>query len=174
MHILSGEHKWNEVTFENVRVPFENLLGEEGKGWGQVTAELGFERSGPERYLSSIVLLMTMLEAADADNPRHAALLGTVVAEAATLRQMSLGVARMLTRGENPGLAGSLVKELGTTFEQRIPEVAHELFDMDLAACGTPLEDAMRQIVQLAPAFSIRGGTREVLRGIIARGLGVR
>ena len=174
VRILTGEHRWNEVTFDDVFVPDDHLIGEEGKGWAQVTTELGFERSGPERYLSSLYLLLEMLDAADPANPRHAVALGRLVADMTTIRQMSIGVAGMLTRGENPGIAASVVKELGTTFEQQIPEVAHEIFDMDLSALESPLEEMMSFLVQTAPSFSIRGGTREILRGIIARGLGVR
>jgi len=174
VYLLTGEKKWGEITFDNVHVPADHLLGEEGKGWGQVTTELAFERSGPERYLSSLQLLLEMLDRADADDPRHAAVLGKLVAEIATLRQLSLGIAGILTRGENPGLASSIVKEMGTTFEQQIPEVAHELFDPAEIGADSLLEIMRADLEQLAPAFSIRGGTREILRGIIARGLGVR
>jgi len=174
VYLLTGEKKWGEITFDDVHVPDDHLLGEEGKGWGQVTTELAYERSGPERYLSSLHLLLEMLDQADADDPRHAAVLGTLVAEIATLRQLSLGIAGILSRGEHPGLASSVVKELGTTFEQQIPEVAHELFDPAEIGADAPLEDMRGYLEQLAPAFSIRGGTREILRGIIARGLGVR
>ena len=86
-----GEHDFNEVTFDDVWVPHENLIGAEGEGWKQVGAELAFERSGPERYLSCSQLLLEMLDAADADDPRHAEALGRVVAQYGTLRQMSLG-----------------------------------------------------------------------------------
>lgn len=172
--MLTGERHWSEVIFDDVVVPHDHLLGGEGAGWKQVTAELGFERAGPERYLSSIHLVFEMLDAADASDPRHAVTLGRLVADITTLRQMSLGVAGMLSRGEDPGLAASIVKELGTTLEQQIPEIAHELFEMDLAARETPLEETTAYLTQVAPSFSIRGGTREILRGIIARGLGVR
>lgn len=92
----------------------------------------------------------------------------------ATLRQMSLGVAGMLSRNENPALVAAIVKDLGTTLEQRIPEVAHDLFNIDLGYRDSSMANVMAYIVQAAPAFSIRGGTREILRSIIARGLGLR
>lgn len=174
VHILTGEHRWNEIIFDNVFVPDTHLLGQEGQGWAQVTTELGFERAGPDRYLSSLFLLLEMLDAADPDNPHHAALMGSLVADIATVRQMSLGIAGMMARGESAGLAASLVKELGNTLEQRIPEVAHELFDMDIATRDTTLAEVAAYLTQTSPTFSLRGGTREILRGIIARGLGVR
>ncbi len=168
-----GEHDFNEVTLDDVRVPHENLIGNEGEGWKQVGAELAFERSGPERYLSSSQLLLEMLDAADADNPQHALALGRVVAQYGTLRQMSLGVAGMLARGENPALAAALVKDQGALVEQAMPDLAHELFG-DQAEPGSTLDVAMRYSALAVPSFSLRGGTREILRGIIAKGMDLR
>ena len=168
-----GEHDFNEVTFDDVVVPPEHLIGAEGQGWQQVGAELAFERSGPERYLSSSQLLLEMLDAADADNQRHAVALGRVVAHYGTLRQMSLGVAGMLARGENPALAASLVKDQGALVEQAMPDIAHDLFGGH-AEPGSTLDQAMRYTTLAAPSFSLRGGTREILRGIIAKGLDLR
>ena len=168
-----GEHDFNEVTFDDVRVPHENLIGTEGEGWKQVGAELAFERSGPERYLSSTQLLLEMLDAADANNALHAEALGRVVAQYGTLRQMSLGVAGMLARGENPALAAALVKDQGALVEQAMPDLAHELFG-GLAPPGSTLDVAMRYSALAVPSFSLRGGTREILRGIIAKGLDLR
>src|SRR5262245_38743897 len=51
---LSGAHHFNEVVFQDVFVPEDMRVGEEGAGWKQVTTELAFERSGPERYLESV------------------------------------------------------------------------------------------------------------------------
>ena len=170
---IAGEEHFNEFVFENVEVAEHCLIGDEGDGWKQVTSELALERSGPERYLSSIQLLIEMLSAADETDSHHSVVLGTLVAEMATLRQMSLGVAGMLSRGENPALLASIVKDQGTMLEQKIPQLAHELFGVDLARNGS-LNEVMSYIVQSAPSFSLRGGTREILRGIIARGLGLR
>ena len=100
--------------------------------------------------------------------------LGRIVAHLATLRTMSLAVAGMLQAGQNPNLQAALVKDLGTNFEQEIPEIVHSLLEIEPTATGTDLEQTMAYIVQRAPSFSLRGGTREILRGIIARGLGLR
>ena len=124
-----GEHDFNEVTFDDVRVPHDHLIGTEGEGWKQVGAELAFERSGPERYLSSTQLLLEMLDAADADDPRHAVALGRVVAHYATLRQMSLSIASMLSEGKLPDTEAALVKDLGTHFQQELPQIAREVME---------------------------------------------
>jgi acyl-CoA dehydrogenase len=172
-----GEHDFNEVTFDDVLVPHEHLIGHEGEGWQQVGAELAFERSGPERYLSSTQLLLEMLDAADAADPRHAEAIGRIVAQYGTLRQMSLGVAGMLARGENPAptlaLTAALVKDQGALVEQAMPDIAHALFG-GRAVPGSPLAQAMRHATLAVPSFSLRGGTREILRGIIAKGLDLR
>ncbi len=168
-----NEHDFNEVTFDDVLVPHDHLIGTEGEGWKQVGAELAFERSGPERYLSSTQLLLEMLNAADATDPRHAAALGRVVAHYATMRQMSLGVAGMLARGENPALAAALVKDQGALVEQAMPDLAHDLFGGSVEP-GSSLEQALRYTTLAAPSFSLRGGTREILRGIIAKGMDLR
>ena len=136
-------------------------------------AELAFERSGPERYLSSTELLLQMLDAADAGNERQAEALGRAVAQMGTLRQMSLGVAAMLARGEQPALAAALVPDQGALLEQSVPETAQALFG-GVAEPGSPLQQAMHHAALAAPAYSLRGGTREILRGIIAKGLGLR
>jgi len=170
---LMGEHDFNEVVFEDVVVPDECLIGAPGDGWNQVTTELALERSGPDRYLSSTQLLLEMLDAAEPDNTHHAIALGRLTASYGTLRQMSLGVAGMLARGDNPATPASLVKDQGALLEQVIPDIAHDLFGGRTPA-GSTLDDAMRYTTRVAPSFSLRGGTREILRGIIAKGLGLR
>jgi acyl-CoA dehydrogenase len=170
---MLGEHDFNEVFLENVFVPDDFVIGQLGNGWQQVTAELALERSGPERYLSSTQLYLAMLDEADPQDSRHAVGLGRLAARYATLRQMSLGVAGMLARGENPAIPATVVKDQGALLEQAIPDVAHDLFG-DQREPGSDLDQVMRFLTQSAPSFSLRGGTREILRGIIAGGLGLR
>jgi hypothetical protein len=81
----------------------------------------------------------------------------------------------MLQAGQNPNLEAAVVKDVGVSFEQEIPEIVHALLDTEpLIDTGSDLEQTLAYLVQRAPSFSLRGGTREVLRGIIARGLGLR
>jgi len=168
-----GEHDFNEVTFDDVLVPHECLIGVAGDGWNQVSGELAFERSGPERYLSSTQLLLEMIDAAETENQRQAVAIGRIAASYATLRQMSLGVSGMLARGENPALAAALVKDQGALVEQAMPDIAHDLYG-GVALPGSALAQAMSYTALAVPSFSLRGGTREILRGIIAKGLGLR
>jgi len=173
---LSGEHHFNEVVFQDAVVPDDMRVGDEGAGWKQVTTELAFERSGPERYLSSIQLIVeTIREVGREPGERAAITIGRLVAHLATLRQMSLSVAGMLEAGQNPNLEAAVVKDVGTTFEQEIPETIHALMGAEPRVdSGSPFERTLGFLMERAPSFSLRGGTREVLRGIIARGLGLR
>lgn len=171
---LAGEKDFNEVVFQDAVVPHDALLGEEGHGWAQVTAELALERSGPERYLSSLQLMVQMAEAADASDAGQVEAIGRLMAELATLRAMSFGVAGMLTRGERPNVVAAIVKALGNDIEQRLPQVAHDLFGGGAQAAHPALAEVAQYLTQVAPSFSLRGGTREILRGIIARELGLR
>src|SRR5436309_2461541 len=173
---LAGSHHFNMVVFEDVFVPEDMRVGEEGAGWKQVTTELAFERSGPERYLSSFALLLELVREVSKDpGERAAATVGRLVAHLATLRQMSLSVALMLEAGENPNLEAAVVKDVGTTFEQEGPEIVHALLGVEPTIdTGSDLQQVLGFLMQRAPSFSLRGGTREILRGIIARRLGPR
>ena len=173
---LTGAESFNEVVFTDLRLPADALIGEEGRGWDQVTAELAFERSGPERYLSSVLLLRTLInEVGASPDPAQAAIIGRLVARLCTLRYMSLAVAAKLQAGEDSLLDAAIMKDLGTGFEQEIPELA-QLLDLaePTSEGGTAYALTLALLMQMAPAFSIRGGTRQIIRGIIARGLGLR
>ena len=173
---LAGNAHFNEVVFEDAFVPDAMLVGSEGSGWAQVGAELAFERSGPERYLSSFLLLVEMIrEVHKRGQVEGVREIGRLVAHLTTLRQMSLSVAGMLDKGENPALEASVVKDLGAIFEQDMPVKAHEILGAaPTIGTGSDFEQVLGYLTQTVPSFSLRGGTREILRGIIARGLGLR
>lgn len=172
---LTGGHHFNEVIFEDAEVPVSMLIGKEGGGWNQVTAELALERSGPERYLSCYLLLKELIrEFSDRNDNEGVTEIGRQLSHLATLRQMSVSVAGMLNDGENPALEASVVKDLGTVFEQELPNIAHRLMRVEPDSQGTDFQRYLAILTQTSPSFSLRGGTREILRGIIARGLGLR
>lgn len=173
---MAGQRHFNEVVFRDVFVPKEALLGTEGQGWAQVTSELAYERSGPERFLSCFTLLAELARALGPSPNAHAAIaIGRLIAHLIVLRRMSRSVTMLLQEGKDPLLGASIVKDLGSLVEQEIPEIARQLVD------AQPNDPATRDFCAVlahttltAPAFSLRGGTREILRGIIARGLGLR
>jgi acyl-CoA dehydrogenase len=177
--MMSGEHHFNEVTFDEVFVSDANVLGEIGAGWHQVTAELSFERSGPERILSTAPLLTALVRllAAQDDLDDHAtAAVGDLLARVISLRQLSVSVARALAAGQSPVNEAALVKDLGTRFEQESVELAADLFCY--VAAEAPGRDRVAALLDVArlhsPVFTLRGGTNEVLRGVVARGMGLR
>jgi len=174
---LAGDAHFSEVFFDNVLLADDALIGNEGSGWAQVNAELAFERSGPERVYSSIVLLehwITCLRKTPAASV-HAATIGRFATHLATLRNMSIAVTAKLVNGESPLVEAALVKDIGTEFEQRIPAVIEAAIAMDPdALVDAELYRAVAYVSQMAPTYSLRGGTREILRGMIARGLGLR
>lgn len=172
---LAGRHHFNEVVFEDAEVPADMLIGTEGNGWNQVTAELALERSGPERYLSSYILLQELVNEFSIRNDDEGVTeIGRQMAHLTTLRQMSVSVAGMLDEGQNPALEASVVKDLGAVFEQELPNIAHRLMGLEPDANGSDFQRYLAILTQISPSFSLRGGTREILRGIIARGLGLR
>jgi alkylation response protein AidB-like acyl-CoA dehydrogenase len=173
---LVGETHFNEVFFEDCIVGPECLLGNEGEGWKQVTGELSLERSGPERYMSCLALYLELLRVAG-PNPdelvRQA--LGRSAAEIWTLRQMSLSVAGQLAQGKDPAVEAAIVKDLGNSFEQALPVLVQSIAASDLRLeDDSDFAQVLAFLLQTSPSFSLRGGTREILRGIIARGLGLR
>ncbi|MCA3182716.1 MAG: acyl-CoA dehydrogenase family protein [Cupriavidus sp.] len=177
IHDLAGDAHFSEVSFEDVLLPADALVGQEGAGWEQVNAELAFERSGPERLYSSVVLLdawMAVLRRLPAVQ-RDVVTIGRIMAQLATLRAMSLAVTARLAAGESPLVEAALIKDLGTGLEQSIGALAEEALgdDADLAA-DADLYRTAAYVSQISPTYSLRGGTREILRGMIARGLGLR
>lgn len=173
---IAGEHHFNEVVFEDVFLPESSVIGRLGEGWTQVMGELAFERSGPDRFLSSFALLEGLLRAVGPTPPSEASrAIGRLTAHLIVLRRLSQSVASMLSRGENPALQATIVKDLGAVFEQEIPEIARTLLAVEPEPGSSDAFAAvLAHTILAAPSFSLRGGTREILRGIIARGLGLR
>ncbi|SDH16361.1 acyl-CoA dehydrogenase family protein [Klenkia brasiliensis] len=173
IRILDGGHHFNEVVFDSVVVPGDMLLGEEGAGWHQVTAELAFERSGPERILSTFPLLAAFARRASTD--AELATLGRLSARLLALRQLSIRIAAALDRGELPDIPAALVKDVGTTFEADVAEEIRRVVDVPASLDSPdPLGRALAEAQLHQPGYTLRGGTNEILRGIVARGLGLR
>ena len=170
---MNGEHHFNEVILDRAFVADEMVFGTIGSGWQQVTSELSFERSGPERFLSTFPLLAEMSRRIGEESvPRHTDL-GRYVARITGLHQMSAAVAGALERHEPADVAAAVVKVLGTTTEGDIADFA-DLLTGDDALVPDEYRAMLGQAVVQRPGFTLRGGTNEILRGVIARGLGMR
>ncbi|HMN79094.1 MAG TPA: acyl-CoA dehydrogenase family protein [Burkholderiaceae bacterium] len=175
--LLTGEHHFNQVTFDGVFVPDSRVLGAAGEGWKVITGDLAFERSGPERFMSTLPLLDELIGKAQSMPPddRAAAAIGELVSRYWSLRSMSIGVAALMERGADPNTEAALVKDLGTRFEADVAHAARDLFDVvPTLASADRFERFVAESVLHSPAYTLRGGANEILRGIVARGLGLR
>jgi alkylation response protein AidB-like acyl-CoA dehydrogenase len=174
---MTGEPGFNEVVFEDAFIPDDYLLGEVDGAWKQATSELAYERSGPERFLDTFYVMLELIRAVGPEpDVRSAEGLGRLIAQLHTLRRMSVSVAGMLQAGKEPVVEGSIVKDLGTLWEQKLPARVRELaafLDPELTNRAT-LDEQLAIAITVAPKLTIQGGTTEILRGIIARGLGLR
>ena len=173
---MRGQHHFNEVVLEDLLLPEEALLGKEGDGWKQVTGELAYERSGPDRFLSSFTLLVEVVRAlGNAPSERAMEAVGRITSHIMALRRLSRSVAGMLQAGADPALQAAVVKDMGNVLEQETVEVVRLLMDAEPdEGSDAAVVAVLAQMIMTAPSFSLRGGTREILRGIIARGLGLR
>ena len=181
IRFMNGHHHFNEVFLDNVFVPDAMVVGEIGQGWKQVTSELALERSGPERYMTTFALLVELIRhLGQTADTRAQEMIGRLTARLWTLRRMSLAIALTLDPGTVhagsavPDLAteAALVKDMGTFYEREITDAARLLVTLepDPDATGT-FERYLAETIVASPISTIRGGTTEVLRTLIARRL---
>jgi alkylation response protein AidB-like acyl-CoA dehydrogenase len=184
IRFMNGHHHFNEVFLDNVFVPDGMVVGEIGQGWKQVTSELALERSGPERYMTTFPLfteLMRRLGAAP--DARALEMVGKLTARLWSLRRMSLAIAMTLDPGPDgdTGVAkatvdlateAALVKDMGTFYEREIIDAARLLCEVEPTPDATDtFERYLAETIVCSPVATIRGGTTQVLRGLIARKL---
>jgi acyl-CoA dehydrogenase len=181
IRLMNGFHHFNEVFLDNVFVPDDHVVGEIGQGWKQVTSELALERSGPERYMITFPLLVELVRrlgrTADA---RAQERVGRLTARFWALRRMSLAIALTLERGAGGSqqatgdlaTEAALVKDVGTFYEREITDAARVLegVEPDPDASGA-FERYLADAIVHAPISTLRGGTTQVLRTLIARRL---
>jgi alkylation response protein AidB-like acyl-CoA dehydrogenase len=172
--LLTGEHHFNSLYLNDVFVPDSMVLGEPGAGWEQVTNELVLERSGPDRFLSVLPLVRLFLEQLRTPPDDHVAtVLGRALAQLWAVRQMSLGVARLIDIGEPASIYAAMAKDIGTRLEQDLVAAVRRLGDVQIIQGGdSEFMRLLEEAVLMAPSFTIRGGTTEILRSIIARRMG--
>jgi alkylation response protein AidB-like acyl-CoA dehydrogenase len=171
--LLDGDAHFSEVRFIDVHVPDSMLVGAEHEGWGLITSELSLERSGPERILSTYPVFRELIRHASKDTSVARAA-GVLAAELWTLRRLSLAVAAELEAGRNPVVEAALVKDLGTQFEQRVVEVARGVVSRPPGDAGDPrLNAALAEATLASPGFTLRAGTTEIMRSIVAHAMGV-
>ena len=173
---LTGDSDFNEVHFDNVIIPSDNALGEINGAWKQASKELAYERSGSERFLEIFSVLQELANYVHKNPKIHLQeALGSLVADLYSFRQMSLSVAMMLEQGKTPMVEAALVKDMATLWQQALPERVRSIVggESDFGD-QHQLRHEIDSMLKIAPKLTIQGGTTEVLRGVIARGLGLR
>ena len=171
---LDGTHDFNEVVLTDVFVPDDMVLGEIGMGWSQVTSELGYERAGPDRYLSSwqIMLEFTRQYLTDESDEEDRHLIGRLAGRLWGIRQMALSIAQALDEGKAPAVEAALLKDVGTVFEQEVIENIRDRIHLEQSPqADSSFEILLAKGTLTGPSFTLRGGTNEILRTVAAKGL---
>ena len=187
---ITGEHHFNEVFFDSVRVPKRWLIGEKNRGWYQIASQLDYERSGIERLLSNYPLFRDTLKYAQETGLTRDPLVRNQLAQLQIDLEMGrllvYRVAWMLTKGGVPNYEAAMAKCFCTEVEQRIAQTVSSLLgDYAVLLPGPPVGRAGSPAARLAgrvareylyaPAYTIQGGTSNILRNIMAiRGLGLQ
>ncbi len=181
LYDMTGGHHFNEVYFDQVRVPVDRRVGDENRGWYILAEHLDFERSGIERLIDLDYIFNDLMAFARARakagtlNASHRTAIANLAIEHEVGRLMCYRVAYMQSAGLMPNSEASSAKVFGTEWSQRMMSVAMKVMGMDAAAAGA---DDLANKVQYgylnAVSRTIAGGTSEVQRNIIAtRGLGL-
>jgi 3-oxocholest-4-en-26-oyl-CoA dehydrogenase alpha subunit len=170
---LDGSESFSEVVLTDAFVPDDLVLGTVGGGWAQNTSELAYERGGPDRWISTFLVVEQFLrEYAESLDGAALEMLGTATARWWGLRQLSLSVARSIDDGGTPSGEAALIKEMGTRFEQDVLAAVAGLVDVEPSPDTASLfERLLAEAVLTSPSFTIRGGTIEILRSVVSKGL---
>ena len=184
---MAGLHSFNTVTFDNVRVPKTNLVGEKNRGWYVGATLLDFERSGVDysagakRSLEELVDFCkenTRNGRALADEPRVRRRLAELAIEIEVSRLISYKIAWMQSQGTVPNKEASMGKVLGTELQQHLAIAGVELLglygQLEPGSKYAPLSGRIERNYLTSVSATIAAGTSEIQRNIIAtRGLGL-
>jgi 3-oxochol-4-en-24-oyl-CoA dehydrogenase len=171
---MTGAHMFNEVFFDDVRIPAENLVGDENEGWTLAKVTLGNERvslsSGGALWgmgpaASDLIELVRGGRRGDASDPLVRQRVAALHIEAEILRLIRLRTISARIRGEPPGPEASIRKILADEHGQRIMGLAKDLVGPAGMLTGDPVWDYG---FLFSPALTVGGGTGEVQRNIIA------
>ena len=170
---IDGTRHFCEVSFDDVRLPDSARLGAVGAGWGQNTSELALERGGVDRWMSMMPLLEHWARSPDVRDSVPAQIdLGRILARLWAYRGMSLSIARLVDSGVFPVVEAALVKEMATQFEQESLSLVRRHYGRTPSITSDdPWEALLAQAILVGPSWTLRGGTTEILRTVISKGL---
>lgn len=175
-------HYFNQVFFDNVRVPASSMIGPENRGWYTATTTLDFERSGVARFANNQRSLDTLIallkESHRTNNPVHRSSLAEAFIANCAGRAVAYRVAWMQGEGMVPNQEASASKLMGSEIAQRVSQLGIKLLGLygqiNRDSIYSPLEGRIMAEYVNNVSVTIRAGTSEIQRGIIAsRGLGL-
>ncbi len=172
---MTGTHTFNEVFFEDVRIPAANLVGKEGDGWRLAKVTLGNERvslsgagalwgMGP----TASDLVDEVKRSGGASDPLFRQRLAQVWSQGEILRLLRLRMVSAAVSGADPGPEASVRKALADEHGQHVMALARDLTGASGMLTGVGAEAIYSFGFLFAPALTIGGGTSEVQRNIIA------
>jgi len=184
---ILGFHSFNEVFFDNVRIPKENLVGQKNNGWYQLAVALDFERSGVgvpigvEQTIKNLVQFCNETKRNGkllSEDPIIRSKLADLAVRARTLKLLCYRIPWMHMQNKLPNYEASITKvfssELGVSLANVGMEILGPFSQMDRGSKWAVLQGRIARSYLMAFSISIGGGTSEIQRNIIAmRGLGL-
>ncbi|MDY6853795.1 MAG: acyl-CoA dehydrogenase family protein [Thermodesulfobacteriota bacterium] len=184
---MVGVHSFNEVFFDNVKVPKENMVGQKNRGFYQIMAQMDYERAGLERLMQNYPLFEYIIEYVKKEK-RNGGPLCKDTKIRNTLAQLEIEyqigrifcyqVAWTLTQGRLPNYEASLCKAYCTQFEKRLSDASTRILglygQLMPGSKWAPIQGDAASSYLWSVSYTLQGGTVEVLKNIIAmRGLGL-
>jgi len=185
---MAGSHEFNEVFFDNVRVPKENVIGEENRGWYAAMTTLDFERSAIGSAIGMKQTVESIVEYArdHVDDHTSSLKINPMLRYELTDRMLEVEIARMFSyrvvtlqnRGLIPNYEASMMKLYNAELNQRIARSGLRMLglygQLDRGSEFAPNKGRQTYSFLRSVAYTIEGGTSEVQRNIVAqRGLGL-
>jgi alkylation response protein AidB-like acyl-CoA dehydrogenase len=184
---MTGFHSFNEVFFDNVRVPAKNLVGQKNRGWYQLAIALDFERSGvgtPAKVKKMVEKLVRYCKETRrdgrllAEEPDVRRKLAQLSVEAEVLRILCYRITWLQTKGKVPSYEASVSKVFGAELLKRLTDGAMHILgpfsQIDRGSKWAALQGEVLRLFLTSPSMGIGGGTNEIQKSIIAmRGLGL-
>jgi alkylation response protein AidB-like acyl-CoA dehydrogenase len=185
---MAGTHEFNEIFFDNVRVPKDNIIGEENRGWYGAVTTLDFERSSIGSAIGMTQTVEELIDFAQENKNGGVSTLGRDpmlryeltdrLVETQVGRMLSYRVASLQSRGLIPNYEASALKLFSTETNQRIARTGVKILglygQLDRGSEWAPLKGRLCYTYIRSVAYTIEGGTSEIQRNIIAqRGLGL-
>jgi alkylation response protein AidB-like acyl-CoA dehydrogenase len=184
---VTGTEAWNDIFFDNVRVPKKYMIGEKNRGFYHVMEQLAYERSGFERLMGNYALFEALLKFVNETKRNGKALSqDTVIRHKLAQLQIEFEVGRLLMykvalvmdEGQAPTVEAAMSKAYATAFEQRLANTAMEILGpYGLLWAGSkyaPFGGMAAHSYLGSKGYSLQAGTTEIMKNIVAtRGLGL-